>query len=200
MSVRVAPSGLVLGGSPSSSNTKRCWPAGAPSTGDRDRQRPVRRRAFGEQLDRAGRRDIDEDALVLALHRAHRERLARADLRCRRHQRLVLLQPTVLRAGFAGDGKLRLAFGRNADLLADRVVGFQHKRDGLRGILRDDVERKHHALLIADRRAALVGEPMRRRIAHRHGLHILRARKNRSAAESRSRPDSANRSSSPARA
>src|SRR6185503_4367876 len=44
-------------------------------------------------------------------------------------------------------------------------------------ILRHDIEREDDVVLVADRRAALVSETLRRRPTHRHRLDVARLRK-----------------------
>ena len=134
-----APSGLAPGGSPSSAKTKRCRPAGAPSTFSGNGNAQFGVGTFRKQSDlAAGRGDIDQHPRrlrsVVALDALTDKSSGRAGRRDQRHAPLGGGDRCIVRAALALIASSAFGFRRDADFLADRVIERQPQHHRLRGI------------------------------------------------------------------
>ena len=99
----------------------------------RQRQRPIGRRPFGEQIDRRARRrgDVDDDARVrlarLAMHGENGETVAGAERHAARHANLRLLDRRFLGA-VAVERKRQIGLDRHAQSSADGVTELEVQR------------------------------------------------------------------------
>src|SRR5262245_10989603 len=149
----------------------------------RHRQRPIRRRSFGEQGDASssGGCDVDNDAAptgaVLAPDRFDGERRAFAQHGLFRNPRLGRGEGSVLRRRAAGQHEFGLSFRRHAQRLAHRIVELETQLDRFRAILRHDRKRQDDVAGISNRDQVVFRDGPRRRPQHVDGLDVLRSGK-----------------------
>ena len=124
----------------------------------RQRQRPVRRRAFDKEIERrtlgaATSTTTRSCSPPGSRRRNHRETFAGAGRDAARHAQLFLFQRRLFGA-VAGQRQFERRFGRHAQIAADGVVELQMQRRMFCRVLLHDAQRQHDPADIADGIAA----------------------------------------------